>query len=165
MTYTSEPPGGGKQEWHLCVTDLEKSETVFQTDLILRLVGWTSAGDDLVIAMVENSGMKPAFPAQVTLSRVSVAGHDRRDLARVDSVYFSNIHLSPDRRNVSYVAAYEGRDNIWVLPVDAGAARKVTGNTDSKAYYSGLAWSPDGKHIYYGKQASWSLITMINKFM
>jgi Tol biopolymer transport system component/DNA-binding winged helix-turn-helix (wHTH) protein len=154
----------GPSLWRIRLADSETDELLFQTNDVLRLLGWTASGDKLVIAVAEDHGMNRAFPAEITISRLSVIGHRRQTIARLPAAYLNNLHLSPDGRNISYVSSLDGRDNIGFLPVDGGEEKKLTNNADPKAYYSGLAWSPDGRHIFCGKQASWSLITLIENF-
>lgn len=127
-------------------------------------MGWSSSGDELIVAMVENSGMNRALATEVRLSRISITGQDNQSIASLQDTYLAGVHLSPNGQFVCFVSMQDGKDNIWILPVAGGEAKKITNNADPKAYFSGLAWSPDGKEIYYGKQASWGLVTLIENF-
>jgi len=37
-------------------------------------------------------------------------------------------------------------------------------SSDPRVYFSSIAWSPDGKTIYYGKQSSWTVFSMLENF-
>jgi hypothetical protein len=41
---------------------------------------------------------------------------------------------------------------------------RLTVNNDPQLYFSTLAWSPDSRAIYYGKQSRFSLLSMISNF-
>jgi Tol biopolymer transport system component/DNA-binding winged helix-turn-helix (wHTH) protein len=165
VAYVTESVGQdtGKELWTLWVTDFQSANPIYQSSSILRLLGWSGLDTDLVIAGVKNSAYSRAFPTDLAISEVAIQDHAKRDLRLFESTYFSNIQLSPDGRNVSLVSAYKGRDDIWLLPV-GGTARRITANKDSKSYYSGLAWSPDGKSIYYGKQSTLSIFNIYENF-
>jgi Tol biopolymer transport system component/DNA-binding winged helix-turn-helix (wHTH) protein len=164
VTSSGGQRAGNNQSWTLWVTNRETSESIFTSEAIVRLTGWDASGNNLITATVTNQGMNRVFPAGITLSRILLAERRPQVIARIEAAYFATVQLSPDRRNISCVATYEGRDEILVLPVDGGETRKITSNTDPTSCYASLAWSPDGKHLYCGKQTSRSLITVIDNF-
>jgi dipeptidyl aminopeptidase/acylaminoacyl peptidase len=55
--------------------------------------------------------------------------------------------LSPDGAHLAYLAPLDGVLNVWVGPVDGGAFRPVTRDTDRgiRAYF----WAHDGEHLLY----------------
>lgn len=158
---TINPPAGGRVVRSVRVSRQGASETVLQSDAPLRLVGWSASGQEIFGAASERKGS--ALPQEVSLLRVPVAGRPET-LARVDSSYLHNIRLSPDGRTIALVSRRERRDNVTLIPTGGGPARKVTGNTDPTVYYSGLAWSPDGKSICFSRQTTWALISVIENF-
>jgi Tol biopolymer transport system component len=111
-----------------------------------------------------------AKPAEVELVRVSVATGEQRPIAKLQSAYLYNIHLSADRRTIAFTSRQDekdrkdGKDNIWLIPSGGGEAKKLTANNDAKLYFSSLSWSPDGRAIYFGKQSRHSLLSMITNF-
>jgi len=139
-----------------------KSETIYQTDRFLRLLGW-SASADTMIATDERFKYGSSKPVEISLFQLA-RGNDPKLLARLSSAYLSNIQLSPDGRNIAFVSHQDGRDNVWLIPAAGGAARKITANSDPRFYFSSLTWSPDGKAIYYGRQSGYSLISEITEF-
>jgi Tol biopolymer transport system component len=122
------------------------------------------SGDTLIVASV--AGKRPFYltPEKVRLFQISLSNGEEKKIAELESAYFYNIQLSPDGRHIAYVSRSEGRDNISVIPVASGQARKVTLNTDPRVYFSSLIWSPDGKNIYYGRQTRRSLVSMFDNF-
>lgn len=102
--------------------------------------------------------------AEIGVVEIAVASGEQRLLAKLQSAYLYNIHLSADGRMLAYVAQQEGKDNIWMMPARGGAAKRLTANNDARLYFSSLAWSPDGKAIYFGKQSRYSLLSMITNF-
>jgi Tol biopolymer transport system component len=148
----------------LWVTENERSRIVFQTESILHLIGWSSSGNKVLVALVE-SGMNSRPKAmQITLAEISIDSGKSRNITKIVSPYFTNIQLSPDGLNIAFVSRQDGKDNIWIVPTDGQAGRKVTENADSAIYISSLAWSPDGKEIYYSKQQGWSIVSTVDNF-
>jgi len=161
VTNTSEEPAEGKQSWDLCVADTPGIRKIYHTESVLRLVGW-SAANEVIVAQVENASFNRALPADVELYGITVEGGTRRHLAGIKAAAFANIHLSPNGKSIAFAASADGRDNIWILPVDGGQARKVTSNNDARLFVSSLGWAPDSKMIYYGRQFSWCFLTIIH---
>ncbi|MGC2236593.1 MAG: winged helix-turn-helix domain-containing protein [Pyrinomonadaceae bacterium] len=140
----------------------QKSEIVFSSGQVIKLIGWTQTGGSLIIAMLEDD--KPAAkPAKVQLIQIS-GGNIKTDLASIDAAYFYNIQLSPDGKKIAYAAREDGKDNIRVISISGGASAKITSNTEPNIYISGITWSPDGSAIYYSKQKKTGLISMIENF-
>lgn len=165
IAYSSEteaPLGDGKPTWTVRLVEEERSTIIFQASSALRLIGWSESGE-VIVAIVEGAREYPSEPTSVDLVQINAAG-GKRSIVRLPSAYFSNIQLSPDKKSFAFVSTTDGRDNIWAVPATGGKPRKITRNTDPKLYFSSLSWSPDGKTIYLSKQASGSLISMIDNF-
>jgi eukaryotic-like serine/threonine-protein kinase len=156
----------GEWQWSVLVAPPEKAslaaQVVFKTNRVLRLLGWLS-DHELLAALIENSGLNRAQPTAVQLVRFSTAAPHVRLVAELPAAYFSNVHLSPDKRTVAGVLAKEMKDNLWLWPVAGGVGRPLTHNSDPKKFFSGLSWAPDNQTIYYGQQTRWSLLTLITK--
>jgi Tol biopolymer transport system component len=140
-----------------------KVEAVYQFDSELRLMGWSESGNELIFAKLDGGGTG-VYPTDFSLIQLAISTGKARAVARLQSAYFYNIQLSPDRHQVAFSARLDDRDNLWVMSVAGGQAKKVTSNTDPRLYFSSLVWSPDSKAIYYGKQSMSILITMIDNF-
>ena len=167
IAYTSKPSKAvdGKFINRVWVVDVETktARTVFQAENFLRLLGWSEDGRGLIVATV-NSSPRGVPMAEIGIVEIAVASGEQHLLAKLQSAYLYNIHLSADGRMLAYVAQQDGKDNLWLMPARGGAAKKLTANNDARLYFSSLAWSPDGKAIYFGKQSRYSLLSMITNF-
>lgn len=85
------------------------------------------------------AGEERAQPAQAPLiSRNLLLGDPAR----------SEVRISPDGRNLAYLAPRNGALNLWVAPVSSlGEARAVTGQAKGRIGWHG--WSPDGRSLLY----------------
>ena len=164
IAFTSKT-GKGKAIYGVWVIDPEtkNSETVIQTDLFARLIGWSQNGEDLILASVNNSAVTGLQP-EVFLLQVSVKTGEKRQIATLKDTYLYNVRQSPDGKNIAFAAHRDGKDNLWLIPAAGGEAKKLTANNDSRLYFSSLAWSPAGNSIFFGKQSRYSLLSMITNF-
>ncbi|HWQ31590.1 MAG TPA: winged helix-turn-helix domain-containing protein [Blastocatellia bacterium] len=156
------PPDQGRQTRSIWISDSGTVRPlVAATGKPLRLVGWTQ-NDELVVAELERPELSPGLPNKVLLKRLTLNGSVAAPPIELSSVYFTNLQLSPDRRNVSAVFSLEGRENIFVVPLDGSQRTQITRNDDGYVYLSATAWSPDGRTIYYGRQTKLSLLKILN---
>jgi dipeptidyl aminopeptidase/acylaminoacyl peptidase len=58
----------------------------------------------------------------------------------------SNYSLSPDGKKLAFVKGWEGKSQIWILPLDGGEAQVIT---SEKSGASSPVWSPDGSKILF----------------
>jgi Tol biopolymer transport system component/tRNA A-37 threonylcarbamoyl transferase component Bud32 len=154
--------GAGKATRGVWLTDVSAntSRPVFQSESFLRLLGWSEKENELFLA-TQNDKEPTELTAEVRLIAVSIDSGQQRPIATLPSAYPSNIYLSWDRRVIAFTSRQDGKDNLWIIPVSGGAPRKLTANKDPRLYFSSLAWSPDGKAIYFGKQSRYSLLMML----
>ena len=152
--------------WVVWLTEQGQSRQLFQSESVLRLVGWTPSGQELLIKSVEgkSDASQTLTPTTVKLLLIQTNGGDAREIARLDSTYFSNLQLSPDGQTVGFVGRQDGEDSLKTIPANGGKIRKLVGANDPRIYFSNLAWSPDSKTICYGKQASWRVISIVDNF-
>ena len=134
---------------------------IFQTEKRLRLLGWSGA-DRWLIALAENSAGTSAQPTTVTM--LELTRSTQHELGTWTETYLNNIHLSPNGRQLAFVKAPNGRNDVWITTVNGGqfsSSKKLTTNNDPTFVLSNLAWSPDSKMIYFDRQTRWSLLTMV----
>jgi serine/threonine protein kinase len=141
------------------VTEQGKTGTVFEEDTQLWLLGWSAADREIYVALSERK--MPAYPQKIRLIRVPSGGGKTEMITHVPDVYLHSIRLSRSGQNIALVSRQNGKDNIKVVSINGGTVRDVTANTDPKVYYSGLAWSPDEKTLFYSRQTSWVLVSKI----
>jgi Tol biopolymer transport system component len=140
-----------------------KSKTVYQTDSVMRLLGWSPEGE-LYLAAVEGKAAAWASPAEVTLIRIPTEQGTALPIARTASTYLYTLTLSPDGRLIVFVSRQEGKANIWAFSTRDGKIKKLMANNDPKLYFSSISWSPDSKTIYFDKQSRFSSISLITNF-
>ncbi|MGH9842533.1 MAG: TolB family protein, partial [Blastocatellia bacterium] len=172
----------GKQTQSLWVTNGETPEMIFQTESVLRFLGW-SGNDRLLAAVADEFTVQPTTVKLLSLTLAGMGASGKTGgiqswqswqnwqnwLGSLSETYWVNLHLSPNGHGVGFVKASNGRNDIWLAPIYVTpgggarmmAARKLTNNGDPSFFFSSLAWSPDGKTIYYDKQTRWNLLTMI----
>ncbi|MGB7070075.1 MAG: protein kinase [Pyrinomonadaceae bacterium] len=156
------PDASGVTMRALRIVDIETGtdSAVFGTNEIIRLIGWTADESGLIVAEAERfSGMPP----ETSLKRIAIASGIESPIATLKNVYFYNIRLSRDRKNIAYAARNENRDDVWVSNSNGGNPRKVTRNSDSAIYFSRLAWLNDGSAVVLGKQSRFSVLSMITE--
>ncbi|NOT60910.1 MAG: serine/threonine-protein kinase [Acidobacteria bacterium] len=144
-------------------TDTRAVRTLIQSGTYLRLLGWLPNDRELLYATVNRPG-GIATPSEIKLLAVNAETGMQRDLAVLTETYLYNIQLSADRHTIAFAARRGGKDDVWLMPVSGGAARKLTANQDPRLYYAGLAWSPDGQTIYFSKQLRHSWLAMLTGF-
>jgi serine/threonine protein kinase len=144
----------------LIVADVETrtSATVYSSNHLNRLIGWSADNNSLIIAEPSKfSGLPP----DTTIKKIDIGNGAETTVANLKNVYFYNMFLADDRRSIAFAARNDGHDDIWVLPVTGGTARKITANNDSGLFYSRLAWLHDGSGITFGKQTRFSLLSIV----
>lgn len=140
-----------------------QKKKLFESTSPLGLVGWSSSGDELIVRSILGTDA-PNGPIDVNLITISVRDGKQRSLARLPATYFQSIRLAPTRNQIAYVTRADGVDSLRVMPMSGGAARAVITSSDPRVYLAAIVWSPDAKSIYYGKQASWTVFSIIDNF-
>jgi serine/threonine protein kinase/Tol biopolymer transport system component len=141
-------------------TGTNAQQKLLETFDTVRLLGWNKKEDELVFAVKKNDPSFTLTPPETIVQAVSVKTGGQRRLTILKDAYFYNIYLSPDGTAIAYTSRAGGQDDVWVSPLE-GPPRRLTGNNDSRLYFSSLAWSPDGKSIYFGKQTRFTLLSML----
>ncbi len=155
----------GKRLYGIWITDLETktSKQLYQADSFLRLIGWSPLDESLLFATFVGKASYTQ-PTTVGVHRVAVKTAVKTDITVLLYAYFSNLHLSADRRTLAFAARQAGLDNLWVMPAHGGTSTKLTANSDPHLYFSTLAWAPNGQALYFGKQSRYSLLSMLTGF-
>jgi TolB protein len=154
----------GKQRWSVWLRDGDKSAPIFHSDSVLLLVGWSATGQELIIKSVKGYNALRLTPEAVSLLALPLAGGAPRPIAQLQDAFLHNIQLSPDRKQIAFAARENGEGSLRIVSVGSGEIKTVGTSNDARVYYSGLAWSPDGKTLYYSKQANWRVISLIDHF-
>ena len=163
---TNKSLADGKKFYSVSVVDTQtkNSKLVVQSETYQRLLGWSRSDKELIFASISGKDGKGS-PMEVSIVQINVENGERRQLAKLESAYLYNICLSADKKMLAYVSNRDGKDNIRLMGMAAGeATRKITSNNDARLYFSTLAWSPDSRTIYFGKQTRYSLLSMVTNF-
>ncbi len=134
---------------------------ILESDERLRLLGWTKDEEELLFAVRDKSKTSSLTRSEVPIRAASVKTGKVRNLTVLKDAYINNIYLSPNKGSIGFTSRTGGNDNVWISPLEGGEPRKLTGNNDPRLYFSSLAWSPDGKTIYFGKQTRFTLLSML----
>jgi Tol biopolymer transport system component len=153
-----------KNTWSIWLSHDGKGQPVFQSDTALGLVGWSPSGHELIVKSVTGVTFAPNRPCDINLIAIPVISGPTRSLAELKDTYFHNIQLAPARNQIAFVTRQNNADTLQVIPATSGATKAVVASNDPRVYLAGLAWSADGKTIYYGKQASWTSFLMLEGF-
>jgi Tol biopolymer transport system component/DNA-binding winged helix-turn-helix (wHTH) protein len=155
-------PQNGKRTfkvWIVNIENPENPEVIFQTDNYIKVVGW-SGDNELIAAMVDKKERSIARTLDVDLYRLS--GKINQKLSTLKQAYFSNLHMSPDKKSIAFVAIQDKKSNVYTYALKGGETKQITRNTDASILISSLAWSPDGTFICYGKQERLNSFTIID---
>lgn len=165
IVWTAMTVGNPNQRtWSLWILNDGRARQIYQSESVLRLVGWSASGSELIVKSVERSKDLSLVPGEINLLQIDSEGGAARPLAKLDTAYFQNIALSPDRKTLAFVTRKSGSDTIQILPSTGGTIKTLISSNDARVYFSSLVFAPDGKTLYYGKQANWQIISMINNF-
>lgn len=148
----------GTAERKLSIYDLgsRTTEAGYSTEKYLRLLGWV---DNTSLAAAETDKFG-GLASTASVLRVGLDG-TKKVLAELNNVYFYNIVLSPDKRQIAFAGRNGDLDDIWIATPN-GSSRRLTNNTDPALFYSRLCWAPDGSSIYFGRQTRFSLLSVID---
>lgn len=164
VALTDPQQGPKKRSWSVWLARQSKNEKILQSDSVVGLVGWSPSGQELLAKSIAGLSIDPSIPADVTLSAIPTAGGKARLLTELKATYYQNIQLAPSRQQIAFVTRQDSVDSLRVIPSAGGPARAIIAGNDGRVYFSGLAWSLDGRAIYYGKQSSWTTLSMLDNF-
>jgi Tol biopolymer transport system component/DNA-binding winged helix-turn-helix (wHTH) protein len=153
----------GNSTWKLWVSDAENSGIIYSSRSHLRLIGWSSSAGTVMLT-ADETPERSVNPKDINLLQIPIAGGGEQVIATLKMAYPTNIKISPNGQYLAFVSRQDGKDNVWIIPAVGGTATKLTTNNDPRMYLSSLAWSPDSKGIYYGKQSKTSIISQIDNF-
>lgn len=162
---TDKPTNEGKIFYAAFVieTETKNAKAFAQSETFQRLLGWSPTNKELILAAINGKDGK-GLPMVVNIIGVNTETGEQRQITRLESAYLYNIYLSSDKKMLAYTSNKDGRDNIWMMRLNGGEARKLTSNNDARLYFSSLSWSPDNRFIYFGKQLRYSLLSMITNY-
>jgi len=162
----SPADAGKKTTWSIWLAQAQdgKAAPVVEGDSVLGIVGWSDVQNELIYKAIKGTSSAPSLPVEVNLSVLNAETRQQRTLTDVKATYFQNIYLAPSRNLITFVTRETGADSLRVLPTRGGAVKAVLTTNDPRVYVSTLNWAPGAKSIYYGKQSSWTTLSMLDNF-
>jgi eukaryotic-like serine/threonine-protein kinase len=162
----SPADAGKKTTWSIWLAQTQdgKAAPVVEADSVLGIIGWSDVQNDLIFKAIKGTSSAPSLPVEVNLSVLNAETRQQRPLTDVKATYFQNIYLAPSRNLIAFVTRETGADSLRVLPTRGGAVKAVLTTNDPRVYVSTLNWAPGAKSIYYGKQSSWTTLSMLDNF-
>jgi Tol biopolymer transport system component len=157
-------PGKKETTWSIWLARDGKANAVFESDSVLGIVGWSDTQNELILKTIKGVSSAPSLPVEVTLSVLNTDTGQQRPLSNLKATYFQNLYLAPSRNLIGFVTREGGSDSLRVIPTKGGAIRTVLITNDTRVYLSTLNWAPGAKTIYYGKQSSWTTLSMLDNF-
>jgi Tol biopolymer transport system component len=147
--------------WRVKVSESDVVKDIFSTTDALRLIGWTSTGG---VALATAEQPMVDNPMELNIIAVALDGTSSK-LHTLKDVYPRTLTISSDGRTIAFTARQDDRDNVWTLALGGAAEpRKVTSNADSALFLTNLAFSANGKMIYFDKQEETSTISRFENF-
>jgi dipeptidyl aminopeptidase/acylaminoacyl peptidase len=111
---------------------------------------WTPDGKSIVVDGLKDPAADRNYRASA-IYLVDVAGGAIRALTARPGVWSTPV-ISPDGRSVAFTgydstnASYRASD-LWVMGIDGGGMRKISGDLDRDP--AGMRWAPDGSGLYF----------------
>jgi Tol biopolymer transport system component len=139
----------------------EQSVRRFDIANDVRLLDWSASGSEILFQT--GDVLMRAGPRTFDLMAISLTGVKRKLMSFTD-VYADSLTLSPDAKSVAFVARRNDKDDIWITPLNSYQPLKITNNGQKRMFYANLAWTADGKKIYFDKQEQVNTISMFENF-
>ncbi|HEY3105137.1 MAG TPA: protein kinase [Pyrinomonadaceae bacterium] len=163
VAWLARSTGQKQVSWSIWLLAEGQQKQIFQSDSVLGLVGWLHSGQELLVKSVSGKAGLSVGPVDVSLTAISVRDGKQRPVAQLPAI-FENIKLAPASDQIAYVTHADGADSLQVIAATGGTTKTIVTSGDPRVYFSAIAWSADGKTIYYGKQSSWTVFSMIDNF-
>jgi Tol biopolymer transport system component len=156
----SNGPNSGKK-WGIWVSDLKGTRPLMESDDVLSVLGWSASGNEVIVLSTPGYGSENSQETPVHIYQVSTNSGTAQLIHRLKKAYSMNMKLSPDARTLAYVERDNGLDSIIVVSLAGDDQRTILKSSDQRVYLASIAWSRDGRSIYFGKQANWQAISIM----
>ncbi len=153
-----------KRSWSVWVISDSTARLLYQTDSILRLVGWSSSGEQLIVKTAEGKKDTLGLPVDFDILAINSASKATVPVAKRKAAYFENVALSADGKTLAFVTRLATGDAIQTMTLTILVVKTIASSSESRIYFCNLVFAPDGKTLYYGKQTNSQVISMINNF-
>jgi serine/threonine protein kinase len=135
---------------------------LFETPERFRFLGLAADGKTALLAVRSDARSASMIPDSTDIYEVSLQTGSKTKVNTLSNAYFHNIHLSSDGRSIAFVSRKDDVSAIWNIPVRGGSPKQLVVENDPKILISGLAWSPAGDNIVFGKQTRTNMLSMLS---
>jgi serine/threonine protein kinase len=158
---TTSPPENPK--WSVWLLSDGNVKQVGTYDFLTRLIGWTP-DRRLILRSVQSKREPSGVPGDFNIVELEPWTSDQRHLALIKDGYFQNIAMTRDGKTLAFVARSAAGDVVKTMSLSNNSLKELVESDDNRVYFSNLVFAPDGKTLYFGKQANWQVISTINDF-
>ncbi len=162
IAYLGAPLAEGDPHRTIFINEAGRDRILFQTDRLVRLIGWASHERQFWIATTDQAVV--TFPIDAEILALPLGPGSPKTLSRLSSVYFNSLSLSPDGEKLGFVSRESGNDEIWLLSLKDGRKEKLTRYSNPNMYLSCLTWSPERNALCFVKQSNATSIRVIENF-
>jgi Tol biopolymer transport system component len=156
--------GPDQRSWAVWLHSQGETRPIYQSDSILRLVGWSAPGQQLIVK--SGSGKSDTgLPDDFQIFELDTRDSSFRPLAALKAAFFQNVVLSHDAKTLAFVSRTSSGDAIQTLTLSRpGSVKTITTSNDNRVYFSNLTFAPDGKTLFFGKQSNSQVISLVENF-
>ena len=164
VVYVSIKMPAGERERAISSVWIEEggiTKEIYSSTDGLRLLGW-EGNNRLILELVPGvakDGRLISGPSDVQLVQLPIAG-SLRLIKMVRNTYADSAALSAAGKMIAFTARLNDRDDIFTISTTGGIGKKITSNNDPRVFFGSLVWAPNGKTIYFDKQARVNTISM-----
>ena len=158
---STSPPESPK--WSIWQSSDGRVGQISVYDFITRIVGWTP-DRKLVLKSVQSKRLPSGSASDFEVVELDPMTAKQRLLTSVKSAYYQNVAMTRDGNTLGFVARTPTGDAVTAMTLTNLSSKGLVESNDNRVYFSNLVFAPDGKTLYYGKQANWQVISTINDF-
>jgi len=153
-----------QRSWAVWLHAEGAARSLYQRDSILRLVGWSASGQQLILKSASGKS-DTGLPDDFEVFELDARDGAYRPLAALKAAFFQNVALSPDAALLAFVSRTSTGDAIQTLTLSRpGTPKTVAASNDDRVYFSNLTFAPDGKTLFFGKQSNSQVISIVENF-
>jgi TolB protein len=158
MTTRPEDPA-----WSVWLLSEGTITQVLANGFVTGLIGWTP-DQRLILKTVQSQRGSSALPVDVEIVQLDTASDRQSQLTSLKAAYLPSIVMTRDGKTLGYVTRLQEGDSLRTLMLSNNSSKALVESDDNRVYFSNPVFAPDGKTLYYSKQANWQVISSINDF-
>lgn len=121
------------------LSDLTKIVTVSDPEI-------TPDGHVIFVKNYMEAGKDGEYDYKSQVIRLSLSDPSQQQVLNSPSYDLSSFAISPDGKSLAFTKAWDGKPQIWILPLNGGEAQVLTSEKNGA---SSPVWSPDGSKILF----------------